>query len=55
MFNITIIDDDLFEISSEVFQIGLRFVGTAPPRVTLDPVQANITILDNDLDGEHLN
>ena len=52
MFNITIIDDNIFE-NSEVFQIGLRFVDTAPPRVTLDPGKANIAILDDD--GEHLN
>ena len=40
MFNVTLIN--------ELFTAGLRFAGASPPRVTLDPAEANVTILDDD-------
>ena len=46
-FNITIVNDNAFELT-EFFDASLRFAGAAPPRVTLDPAQAEITILDDD-------
>ena len=44
MFNVTLINDNIFELT-ELFTVGL---GAAPPRVILDPAQADIEILDND-------
>ena len=46
-FKITIVNDNAFELT-EFFYASLRFADAAPPRVTLDPSQAEITILDDD-------
>ena len=47
MFNVTLINDSIFELT-ELFMADLRFVDAVPPRVTLDPAQAEIEILDDD-------
>ena len=47
-FDVQIIDDNITE-GNEILLAGLRFLGGKPvPRVTLDPAEANITILDDD-------
>lgn len=45
--NVSIIDDDIFGFTKS-FQAGLAFPGEAPPRVSLNPAQADIKILDDD-------
>ena len=45
--SLPIIDDDTSELT-ENFQASLSFVGAAPPRMSIDPGVATITILDDD-------
>lgn len=49
-FNISLVNDDVFEVA-EHFQAGLRFPGAAPLRVSLQPAQAEIEIIDDDGKG----
>ncbi len=47
-FTVSIVNDNVYELT-ENLQAGLRFVGgETPPRVTLQPSQAIINILDDD-------
>ena len=46
--NIPITVDGLLEPLEEDFFINLLFLGGTPPRVTLDPDEATVIILDND-------
>ena len=47
MINVTIINDSVFEVT-ESFSVSLALPGSIPPRVTLAPNSAQITILDDD-------
>ena len=44
---IPIMDDSTFELT-ELFGASLAFPGAPPPRVTLAPASAQVTILDDD-------
>ena len=45
--SIPIIGDNIFELT-ELFGASLAFPGAPPPRVTLAPSSAQVTILDDD-------
>ena len=45
--SVSLIDDTVFELT-EQFGASLAFPGAPPPRVTLTPDAAQVTILDND-------
>ena len=45
--SVPLVDDCAFELT-ETFQARLEFPGVPPERVTIDPGEANVTILDND-------
>ena len=45
--SVPLIGDDIFELT-ELFGANLSFPGVPPPRVTLAPDNAEVTILDDD-------
>ena len=45
--SVLLVDDTTFELT-EQFGASLAFLGTPPPRVTLAPDAAQVTILDDD-------
>ncbi len=47
-FNVSILNDNIFEFSKNLKACLKFMVGETPPRVTLQPAQANINILDDD-------
>ena len=45
--SVPLVDDGIFELT-ETFQARLEFPGAPPERVTIDPGEADVTIIDND-------
>ncbi len=44
---VSLIDDDIYELT-ETFTAGLNFTSDVPPRTTISPNNATITILDDE-------